>query len=629
VELLAGAAERQLSGVFAIVDTARRLPDVEGLCRRMCTAMSHREWFVGEWCSAAPPHVAFGRIGIGLFNRAPQPVWTPDRALAAVMAGEVYDGGEPGTGGAAAASDPAQVLRAYARHGESFARAMNGAFAVAVWDARRRRLLIANDRFGLYPVFFSRRPGTVVCAPEMKAILADATLARRLDLTALAQYMRFQHLLGERTFFEGIELLPPASVLCVDADSGDCAVTTYWTPADIPDRPDLRFEPAVEECGALLRRAVRRHSSGDLRPGVYLSGGMDSRTILGLIERRPVTSIVYGQPGCRDVQYAARVARQVGSEHHWHRFEDGRWVRDYADLHLELTEGYHSWLHAHGISTLAEARARMDVNLSGWDGGTVMGHVDSVEPLQTDAVDDAALTTHLFELMSRRYTWPSVTEAEELCLYREPLSRQLRGRAFESFRDEMGRFLHYRRDVRGELFTIRNHCGRFTHNHIVFQRSHMEVRFPYFDYDLFDFLFAIPARLRGHKVLYRAVMQRELPRLARIPYDRDLLPPTTKVIPQLLSRTGRFLRHRVNRHVYPVFRQARTLYADYEAYARDELRGWIEDILFDKRTEERGLFDPAFVRTLVERHYSGLEQWTIGKIAPLVTYEMMLRRFHD
>ena len=66
-----------------------------------------------------------------------------------------------------------------------------------------------------------------------------------------------------------------------------------------------------------------------------------------------------------------------------------------------------------------------------------------------------------------------------------------------------------------------------------------------------------------------------------------------------------------------------------QAYARAELRGWIADILFDKRTEERGLFDPAFVRTLVEHHCSGLEQWTIGKIAPLVTYEMMLRRFHD
>src|SRR4029453_5425539 len=126
-----------------------------------------------------------------------------------------------------------------------------------------------------------------------------------------------------------------------------------------------------------------------------------------------------------------------------------------------------------------------------------------------------------------------------------------------------------------------------------------------------------------------AVMQRELPQLARIPYDHDLLPPTTKRVPRALSRTTRFLRHRVNRHIFPIFREAPTLYADYEGYARDELRGWIADILFDKRTEERGLFDPAFVRTLVARHCSGLEPWTIGKIAPLVTYEMMLRRFHD
>jgi asparagine synthase (glutamine-hydrolysing) len=616
-----------MSGVFAIVDPAGRVPDVGGLARRMSALMSHRAWHVTEW-SDVDPRTTLGRLGIGIFNSKAQPLWSPDRGIAVVMAGEAEPvaGDQPAL---AAWSDPAYILDAYARDGDSFARNLKGAFVVALWHAARRLLLIANDRFGLYPLYISRRPGTFVCAPEMKAVLADPSLTRHLDLTALAEYVRFQHLLGQRTFFQEVELLAPATIVRVDTVTAECSIETYWTPADLRYRPNVTFTEAVEEAGALLRRAVRRMSGDGLRPGVHLSGGLDSRTILGLVERRPVASLTFGHAECRDVWYARRIAQAVGSQHHWHPLRDGRWVRDHVDLHLDLTEGFHSWIHAHGISALSEARAMMDVNLTGWDGGTIMGHDDSIEPLQTRAVDGNALVTHLFELFTRRYTWPSVSEAEELCLYPEALGREMRGRAFDSFRQQMSRYLAYRGDIRGELFLMYNHCLRLTHPHLVTQRSHFEVRFPFFDYDLVDFLFSLPAELRGHQVLYRAIIQRELPHLARIPNERDELPPTTNPLRRAVPRVVRALRHRLNGGVYPLFRERPRLYADYEAYARHELRDWIEDILFDARTRERGLFDPAFVRTLVARHCSGLEKWTIGKIAPLVTYEMMLRRFND
>lgn len=618
----------RVSGVLAIVDPAGRVPDVGALAERMGALLSHRPWHTFEW-AAPESRSALGRVGIGIFNADPQPLWSADRSVAVTLAGEVerLDGEESGT---TAPSDPARILEAYGRYGEAFARHLEGAFVAALWLAESRRLLIANDRFGLYPLYLARRPGTFLCAPEMKAVLADPSLSRHLDLTALAEYLRFQHLLGERTFFEEVELLPPASLLRVEAATAACSLEAYWTPAALPYRPEVTFGEAVEETGRLMRRAVRRMSGDALRPGVFLSGGLDSRTILGLIERRPLPSLTYGHPDCRDVRYARRIAAAAGSEHHWHPLLDGRWVREHADLHLELTEGFHSWIHAHGISALGEARALMDVNLTGWDGGTVMGHEDSIEPLQTRAVDDAALTTHLFDLFTRRYTWPSLSESEELSLYSDGLGRELRGRAFDSFRRQLAPYRDFRRDLRGEIFLIRNHSLRLTHPHVVAQRSHLEVRFPYFDYALFDFLFSLPADLRGPQTLYRAVLQRELPRLAGIPYERDEMPPSPSPLRRALPRLLRAFRHRVNRHVHPaLFRERTRLYADYENYARHELRDWIEGILFDARTRERGLFDPAFVRTLMARHCSGLEQWTIGKVAPLVTYEMMLRRFYD
>jgi asparagine synthase (glutamine-hydrolysing) len=616
-----------MSGVFGVVDPGQYI-DVCPLIDRMVAAMTHRDWFVVDHFVDHQHNLAIGRIGIGIFNKMAQPVWNATGSVALVMAGEFYNKGVLDRNGTAE-SDEQFALALYEKLGDDFVSQLNGVFIIAIWDERRNQLLIANDRFGLYPLFYTHRSHRLIFAPEMKGILCDDTFPRKLDLTALAQYIRFQHLLGERTFFEDIQLLPAASLLIYDLSTSSCSVKPYWTFDDIPYRSEVSFHEAVRETGRLLHLAVQRLSGDTYQPGVYLSGGLDSRTILGLIKRRPVVSLTYGVRNCRDVHYARRIAQAVGSDHYWFDLPDGEWVKEHADFHLDLTEGFHSWIHAHGISTLPQARELMDVALIGWDGGTVMGHIDSIEPLQLFAVDDAALITRLFYLFNQKYTWPSLTESEENLLYCEPIRKKVQGLAFDSFRAEMSCYLGDRSDVRGEYFYIRNHCGRLTHNLITFTRSHVEVRFPFFDYDLFEFLYSLPAWVRGHQVLYRAVIQRETPRLAYIPYDHDEFLPTTQPLIRGAHAIPVKLKYRFNRHLWSIFPERDTLYADYENYLRGELREWAEDTLFDHRTTERGIFDPAFLRTLMDRHLSGLEEWTIGKIAPIMTYEMMLRRFYD
>jgi asparagine synthase (glutamine-hydrolysing) len=592
--------------------------------------MSHREWFVTDRLVDRTRNLAMGRVGIGIFNAAPQPVWNATRTVALVMAGEFYNREALSKDGAhEAKSDEQMALDLYEKLGDDFASQLNGAFIIAIWDKARDRLLIANDRLGLYPLFYACRGGRLVFAPEMKGILCDRAFPRTLDLTALAQYIRFQHLLGGRTFFEDIELLPRASLLIYDLSTASCSVRPYWSFDEIPYRPDIGFDEAVEEAGRLLRSAVRRLSGDAYRPGVYLSGGLDSRTILGMIERRPVVSLTYGVHNCRDVYYARRIAQALGSDHHWVDLPDGEWVKEHVGFHLDLTEGFHSWIHAHGISTLPQARQLMDVNLTGWCGGTVMGHDFLTGPLQRSAVDGAALVTRLFHLFNQEYTWPSVTEAEESLLFCEPIRSQVQGLAFDSFRAELSRYLDYRSDVRSSYFYISNHVCRLTQNLVTFARSHIEVRFPFWDYALFEFLYSLPASLRGHRVLYRAVMQRQTPRLVYIPYDHDEFLPTTQPLIRGMHAFAVKLKRRFNRHLWPLFPERHTLYADYENYLRGELHDWAEDILFDRRTAERDIFNPAFLRSLMARHLSGLEQWTIGKIAPVITYEMMLRRFCD
>ena len=616
-----------MSGVFGIVDS-REQTDARSIAEKMAVVMCHRDWYVAETYVSDKNNLAFGRIGIGIFNRPHQPIWNETQDVGLVMAGEFYNKNNV-KGNFAEESDEQYALYLYERHGEAFIHELSGAFVITIYDKKRNKLLIVNDRYGLYPLFYAFRNNGIIFSPEVKGILCDNTFLKKLDLTSLAQYVRFQHLLGERTFFEGIQLLPNASFLIYDLDSRTCCIKPYWTFDDIPYLPDIEFNEAVEEAGYLFRQSVKRLSSDSYRPGVYLSGGLDSRSILGMVERRPVVSLTYGERNSRDVFYAARIAKALGTDHHWFDFPNGEWVKEQAGFHLELTEGFHSWIHAHGISTLPTARQLIDVNLTGWDGGTVMGHNELIEPLQISAVDELAFITRLYYLFNQKYTWPSINEAEENLLFHKSIHNQIQGLAFDSFRSEVSRFWNYRPDVRSEFFYIRNHVFRLTHNLVTFTRSHIEVRFPFFDYQLLEFLHSIPAQVRGHRILYKAVIQREMPRLSYIPFEKDEFLPTTQTFIREMHKGVVKLKHRFNRHIWRAFPELSPLYADYEAYLRNELREWAEHILFDRRTLEREIFDPAYLRTLMDRHLSNLEEWTIGKVAPIMTYEMMLRRYFD
>ncbi len=616
-----------MSGVFGFIDTRRNSVAGETLAR-MAQSLAHCPWHVIDQHVTGDGVIGAGRAAIGIFNRAAQPLVDASGSVRLFFCGELYSGDT-------IVSNPEQIaLEAYLANGPAYAHELNGQFTALVIDEARARLVLTNDRFGLYHHYFATIPGGIVFAPELKAVLTHPAVSKTLDQVALAQYMRFQHVLGERTFFEHIQLLPTATVLSVNLRNGAKTQESYWSFSDLPQRPEhgagaLSLNDAADEAARLLGRAVRRLSSDALRPGVYLSGGLDSRALLGLSERRPITSITYGDPACRDVRFAERIARVCGSSHHWFDLRDSQWVTETADLHLRLTEGFHSWIHAHGMSTLPAARELIDVNLSGWDGSTVMSHPDSWAGLQWPRADDTAALVEDFQYFNQTWTWPGITEAEEQLLYAPAKRHEMRGLAFDSFRAQHRLGESYPPAVRRELFYVRQHCRRLTQYFIVFNRSHIECRLPFFDYDVFDFMFSLPMTLRGRGQVWHALIARALPKLARIPNAADNRLPMPNGWRRRLHAAAVATRARVNRHIAPIFNDDLKLYADYEAWLRAHLRPWAESILFDPRTLERGIFDPAFVRSMMTRHASGFEPWTIGKIAPIMAYEMMLRHLHD
>ncbi|RIK44327.1 MAG: hypothetical protein DCC58_08430 [Chloroflexi bacterium] len=624
-----------MSGIFAIAGH-RTSRDAGRLAACMGERMRHLPHQRVATTTVAP-ELTVGRIAGGYLN--PEVDVLRRGEIAVWMVGEFYHQESlrrelERTGCLEhAASDAALALAVVARDGATGLTRLDGAFVVVVWDALSGELVIVNDRFGLYPHYYAHSNGVFVVAPELKGLLAIPTIPKQIDLTAIAEFTRFQQLLGERTWFSNIRLLPPASVVRYHSHSDRLELTRYWDWGAIETDPHITTPEAIEEVIRLFDRAIRARVAVTDRVGVYLSGGMDSRTILAYVSNeRPVTAITFGQANCRDVLLAREVARIAGVRHEWFPFHNGRWVLDNLPLHLTLTEGMHSFIHQHGVSTLGRARDWIDVNLSGWEGGTIMsGSMSDYErdPWFRAAPDEATFVARMYDAFCREFSWPGLSHEQAYSLFHGGGNPALYDLAFESLQAELAQTRAYTSDRRADYIYLHQHTRRADGNQIVFGRAAFEVRTPYFDQDLVSFLYSLPAHVRHQWTLHRALLTRRNGRLALVPYDYYDAAPHERRMLAFAQTKARRARRRLRSFLDARYQPAATLYADYEHYLRTDLRAWVESVLFDARAQERGFFDPATVRELWARHCSGEELETMGSIVPLVNVELVMRAFVD
>jgi asparagine synthase (glutamine-hydrolysing) len=263
---------------------------------------------------------------IDLSRAADQPLASEDGTIQLLLNGEVYNFAALREGLAArhtfrSQGDAEVVVHGYEEQGEAFVAALDGMFALAVWDARRRRLVLARDAFGKKPLYYWHDAARFVFASEIKALLA-AGVPAEMNADALGEHLTFGYVPTPDTLFAGIHRLPPATTMVVDA-SGVHPPQRYW---------DLRFpvagraatvapSQAVGRVRELLTEAVRKRLVADVPLGVLLSGGVDSSAIAALAARlRPGRLLTFtvgfeGEAFFDERAHAERVARHIGSEH--------------------------------------------------------------------------------------------------------------------------------------------------------------------------------------------------------------------------------------------------------------------------------------------------------------------------
>jgi asparagine synthase (glutamine-hydrolysing) len=316
-----------------------------------------------------------------------QPVTDESGRITVVMNGELYNFRElrerlgaheiRGTG------DTAVLPHLYEEHGERFAEHLEGMFAIALWDADRERLLLARDRLGKKPLLWTRlADGTVAFGSELKALLQLPELRRDVDLRALDAYLALQYVPGRATALRGVERVPPAHVLVLDAGE---RLVRYWTPAPQEDatRTDDEWIELVRET---VTAAVRKRLIADVPLGALLSGGIDSSVVVSAMAQATAEPVRTFSVGFADPRYdERRLARAVA--HRWGtRHEELLVEPDLGDLLPRLARtldepfGDSSALPTYVVSEYA--RRTVTVALTGDGGDESFGGYDRYRAMQ-------------------------------------------------------------------------------------------------------------------------------------------------------------------------------------------------------------------------------------------------------
>jgi asparagine synthase (glutamine-hydrolysing) len=264
-----------------------------------------------------------------------QPMTIDDGTATLVFNGEIYNyrdlRDELATRGRrfATRSDTEVLLRAWEEWGDACVERLHGMFAFAIWDARRRRLLLARDRLGKKPLYYWHRDGLLVFASEPKSLLRHPAVGRALDPIALEHYAAFGYTPAARSIFEGIAKLPPGHVAMLAG--GALTLRRYWTLPSGAGAPHAEAAARAtsasvaelrERVRAEVRDAVRARLDADVPLGVFLSGGVDSSAIVACMRelnvgRLATFSVGFGADASHDeLPYARAVARRFETEHH-------------------------------------------------------------------------------------------------------------------------------------------------------------------------------------------------------------------------------------------------------------------------------------------------------------------------
>lgn len=563
------AKMRPVCGIGALLDPAGSAPPDAGA--RMAAALRHRGPDGEAIVERAPVTLVHRRLAIVDVDGGDQPLWSEDGTIALVANGEIYNHlelrAELEQRGHrfATRSDCEVIVHLYEERGDDCVRVLNGIFGFAIWDARRRRLLVARDPFGVKPVYWCTSGRALGVASEVGALLAAGLVRPAVDPVALDHYLACRFTPAPRTLFEGVSKLPAASLLVAEQD-GPPRVACYRQAPAALDR-SLHGGELADELAERFTAAVERQMMSDVPYGAFLSGGVDSAAVVAAMaarSERPPQTFTIGFPGHGDVlderRFAAESARALGTDHHDTAMEQGDFVAALAPTlrHLEEPCGVPSASALMQLATFAAQSVKVALSGQGADephGGygrhqaaLVLGAVRRAGPLAGPLRAAARLLAGNERARRASRLLGDMPDAQRLVRLVETTDEDLRARLVGGHGDEAAAERAALaaeviaevgdRPLLDQALYLDTHLflpdGLLVCNDKMSMAASLEQRVPFLDVELMRFVERIPARERvgprDGKRLHRAAMSRLLPPALSLrpkhgfstPYDRWL-----------------------------------------------------------------------------------------------------------
>ena len=582
-------------------------------------------------------HVEAG-VGLGMrrlsiidLSTGQQPIHNEDRSVWLVFNGEIYNYRELRAELEAAghafytSSDTEVIVHAYEQWGEGAFRRLRGMFGIALWDRPRRTLLLARDRAGIKPLHFVERHGRLYFGSEIKSLIAAGAVEREIDLEALDHYLSFLYAPRDRSLFRNVRKLPPGHLL--RWRDGRAELSKYWE-VDAAEPFQGSEEEATTALRGILADAVRSHMISDVPLGAFLSGGVDSSIVVGLMAEASSTpvqtfSIGFDEPQFDELEHARTVARHFGTEHHEFVVRpDGLSILDRLVEHFDEPFADSSAIPTWYVSEIA--RRHVTVVLSGDGGDELFGGYDRYLPHPRVAQFDRLRIPGARTLAGA--VWPA-------------LPHGFRGKNFlrHVSRDDNGRYLDsiafFQEDEKAALYTpdVRRSLGHWSAEASLgaqFQRFEAlphHSRMMRFDFETYlpdDVLTKVDRMSMAHSIESR------VPLLDNLVIDfAATLPAHLKIAS---GRRKHILKESVRSLLPPgiIDRKKQGFGVPLGVWFRGGLTGVFSDVLRSPRTRQRGYFDPAFVDRLMDEHLAGRRDHTL-RLWQLMVFELWHRQYLD
>jgi len=547
-------------------------PEHEDTVRRMLETLRHQQDSSSGVHFAPELGVYAGWVAhAGSFAARQSAAEAPD-GTAIAFAGECYP-----------ASD---LLDRYRRDGDAFVDALNGLFSGLLVDARRRRALLFNDRYGIERLYVAEREGVVLFASEAKALLRVWPELRCFDEDGLARFLAFGSTCGERTLFRGIRLLPGGSTWS-HAPGGVLRRDRYFDPVRWERRSPLSDAAFEERFVETFARVLPRYLDNASRVGVSLTGGLDTRMIAACLPSGgpPLVAYTYAAEDVDtlDVRIAREVAARMGIAHRVLRIGKD-FVADFpaqVDRTVFVTDGCAGATGAHEPYLSEQARAVAQVRLTGNYGSEVLRSMSTLRPLRlAESMFADGFVSRLRDEAASTHRGHPVTRA-----------------AFE--------------EVPWHLF-----------GNLAAARSQLTPRTPYLDNDIVELAYRASAHQRRVAGPALRLVHRRAPALATLATDRGLRWPPQPIdsFARRLFCTATFKLDYWHKEALPDalswldpwwrwLARAQLLglhkFLPYRNWFRDELSSHVREVVHDARVGRLGFLDVRALRVLVDEHTRG------------------------